>query len=55
MAAKSKNVIKVALKSTESHHIRTTRRNKKSPKLEGLKKFDPVIRGPAVYKEIKLK
>jgi large subunit ribosomal protein L33 len=46
----------IKIKSNDSGHIRYTRKNKKTveKKLE-LKKYDPVTRKPAVYKEIKKK
>ncbi len=47
---------KIKLQSTESEHFYTTTKNKRTMpgKLE-IKKFDPVLRKHAVYKEAKIK
>ncbi len=52
--AKKGDRIQVKLKSTESSHLYYTMKNKKNDieKLE-LKKYDPVIRKHALYKEKK--
>ncbi len=44
----------VILKSTESKHVRRTRKNKKKVqrKLE-VKKYDPIVRKRVTYKEAK--
>jgi large subunit ribosomal protein L33 len=53
MAKKGNRVI-VKMKSTESHHMYLTEKNKKntSERLE-LKKYDPVLRRHVVYREMK--
>lgn len=52
--AKKGNRVVVKMKSTESHHMYLTEKNKKntSARLE-LKKYDPVLRRHVVYREMK--
>jgi large subunit ribosomal protein L33 len=54
MASKKGNRIVIKLKSTESGHTYTTEKNRKNdPSRLELKKYDPLIRRRAVYRETK--
>ena len=50
----AKQIHLVKIKSTESNHVRYSRRNKKkNPEKLALKKYDPVVRKNVLYKEVK--
>lgn len=50
--AKSNKRIIVKMKSTESSHMYTTKKNKtKTPNRLELKKYDPILRKHVLYKE----
>ncbi len=54
MASKKGNRIVIKLKSTESGHTYTTEKNRKNdPSRLELKKYDPLVRRRAVYRETK--
>jgi len=53
--AKSKDVIKVILRSTESHHFYTTTKNKRNKEKMSFRKYDPVLRKHVVYNEEKMR
>jgi large subunit ribosomal protein L33 len=57
MAAKSKNQIKVILRSSdpESKHFYTTTKNKKNKEKIRKKKYDPVLNKHVEYVEEKMK
>ena len=52
--AKKENRIIIKLKSSASHHVYSTKKNKKNTteRLE-IKKYDPVVRQHVMYKEEK--
>jgi large subunit ribosomal protein L33 len=56
MASKSKGKrVIIMIKSTESHHCYYTQKNKvNTPEKLEIKKYDPVLRKMALYKEKKL-
>ena len=50
----AKQVHLVRIRSTESKHLRFSRRNKKqNPTKLAIKKYDPVVRKNVLYKEVK--
>ncbi len=55
MASKKKDVrLLIRLKSTESHHIYYTQKNRRNhPGRLELRKYDPIIRKHVTYKESK--
>jgi large subunit ribosomal protein L33 len=53
--AKSKDKIKVILRSSESHHFYTTTKNKRNKTKLVKKKYDPMIRRHTEYNEEKMK
>jgi large subunit ribosomal protein L33 len=54
MASKKGNRIVIKLKSTESGHTYTTMKNRRNdPSRIELRKYDPIIRRHAVYRETK--
>lgn len=53
--AKSKDVIKVILRSSETHHFYTTTKNKRNKDKLKLRKYDPVIRKHTEYNEEKMR
>jgi len=52
--AKKDDRINIKLRSTESHYVYHTRKNKRnSPERLKLKKYDPVVRRHVIFKEHK--
>jgi len=53
--AKSKDAIKVILRSSESRHFYTTTKNKRNKEKLKLNKYDPTVRKHVAYNEEKMK
>ena len=53
--AKSKNKVKIIMRSTESRYFYTTTKNRRKTEKLSLRRYDPVMRKHTDFKEEKIK